>query len=187
TAITKIQDNVFFFQESILAILQPQSGSIPPALISTTATRFAPASLDGTTNNPRHATWGSAGVGLMRFAPAAYADSLSSPAGARRPSARLVSNTVSEQTADTLNARNLSDWIYGWGQFIDHDLDLTTSGNTAFDILVPTGDLYFDPNSSGTALIYLSRSIYDAATGTAVPNVQQQVYTIIYRPTHFRH
>jgi hypothetical protein len=187
TAITKIQDNVFFFQESILATLQPKSGSIPPALISTTAPRFAPASLDGTGNNPRHAKWGSAGVDLMRFAPAAYADALSWPAGATRPSARLVSNTVSEQTADTLNARNLSDWIYGWGQFIDHDLDLTTSGNTAFDILVPTGDPSFDPNSTGTALIYFSRSIYDAATGTAVPNVQQQVYTITYRPTRFHH
>jgi hypothetical protein len=31
-------------------------------------------------------------------------------------------------------------------------------------------------------LIYLSRSTYDTATGTAVPKVQQQTYTINYRP-----
>jgi hypothetical protein len=93
-----------------------------------------------------------------------------------------VSNTVSDQTTDSSNARNLSDWIYGWGQFIDHDLDLTPSGNTAFDVSVPAGDPYFDPSTTGTAVIYFSRSIYDAATGTAVPNVQQQVYTITYRP-----
>jgi hypothetical protein len=52
---------------------------------------------------------------------------------------------------------------------------------------VPAGDPYFDPNNTGTAVIYFSRSIYDAATGTAVPNVQQQTYTIIYRPTLRRH
>ena len=118
----------------------------------------------------------------MRFASAAYGDSLATPAGANRPSARFISNTVSDQTADLRNARNLSDWIYGWGQFVDHDLDLTTTGDVAFDISVPAGDPFFDPANTGTALIYLSRSTYDTATGTAVPNVQQQTYTINYRP-----
>jgi len=182
TSITKLQDNVFFFQESILPTLQAKTGSLPPAFINATLRRFTPASLDGTGNNQTHTAWGSAGFDLMRFAPAGYTDSISSPAGANRPSPRLVSNTVSDQTTDSSNARNLSDWIYGWGQFIDHDLDLTPSGNTAFDVSVPAGDPYFDPSTTGTAVIHFSRSIYDATTGTAVPNVQQQVYTITYRP-----
>jgi hypothetical protein len=80
----------------------------------------------------------------------------------------------------------MSDWIYGWGQFIDHDLDLTTTGDTAFDISVPSGDPSFDPAATGSALIYFSRSTYDAATGTAVPNVQQQGITINYQPTPTR-
>ena len=183
TSITKIQDNVFFFEESLLASLPGKAGFLPPALINARATRFIPASLDGKGNNQRHTTWGSAGVDLMRFAPDGYGDSVSSPAGATRPSARFISNTVSDQTTEAANARNLSDWIYGWGQFVDHDLDLTPSGNSAFDIPVPPGDPFFDPNSTGSAVIYFSRSIFDAATGFATPNVQQQTYTIIYRPS----
>ena len=167
----------------MLASLPAKAGFLPPALINARATRFIPASLDGKGNNQRHTTWGSAGVDLMRFAPDGYGDSVSSPAGATRPSARFISNTVSDQTSEAANARNLSDWIYGWGQFVDHDLDLTPSGNSAFDIPVPPGDPYFDPNSTGSAVIYFSRSIFDAATGFATPNVQQQTYTIIYRPS----
>jgi len=180
TVITKIQNNVFFFDPSTLGTLQPKPGSLPPALIGATNTRFTAASIDGTRNNTRHSFWGAAGFDLMRFASAAYGDSLATPAGANRPSARLISNTVSDQTADLRNARNLSDWIYGWGQFVDHDL--TTTGDVAFDISVPAGDPFFDPANTGTALIYLSRSTYDTATGTAVPKVQQQSYTINYRP-----
>jgi hypothetical protein len=119
----------------------------------------------------------------MRFVAAAYGDSLSSPAGATRPSARFISNTVVDQGDVSLpDSRNLSDWTYGWGQFIDHDLDLTTSGDEAFDIPVPSGDLFFDPDNTGNQVIFFSRSIYDAATGTPVPNVQQQNWSINYRP-----
>jgi hypothetical protein len=89
---------------------------------------------------------------------------------------------VSEASAGIPNSRLLSDWIYGWGQFLDHDLDLTQSGDTAFDIPVPAGDPYFDPDNTGTAVIYFSRSMYDALTGNAVSRVQQQTYTITYRP-----
>jgi hypothetical protein len=76
----------------------------------------------------------------------------------------------------------LSDWIYGWGQFIDHDLDLTSSGDVAFDIPVPQGDPDFDPTGTGTAVIYFNRSLYDARSGTLTPKVQQQTYTITYQP-----
>jgi hypothetical protein len=187
TTVTKLQDNVFFFDEATLASLPAKSGSLPSAVINARNVRVISASLNGTGNNPIHPNWGAAGVSLMRLAPAAYGDSISSPAGAGRTSARVISNTVSEQTAEIANARNLSDWVYGWGQFVDHDLDLTTSGGTAFDIPVPPGDPYFDPNNTGTAMIYLSRSIFDANTGTSAPNVQQQSHTINYRERRWRH
>jgi hypothetical protein len=182
TWITKIQDNVFFFDAATLPNLQPRAGTLPAALINASTPHFTPASLTGRNNNARHPFWASAGVDLMRFAPAAYSDSLSLPAGPLRPSPRLISNTVSEASAGIPNSRLLSDWIYGWGQFLDHDLDLTQSGDTAFDIPVPAGDPYFDPDNTGTAVIYFSRSMYDALTGNAVSRVQQQTYTITYRP-----
>jgi peroxidase len=44
-----------------------------------------------------------------------------------RPNARTISNTVSKQTVSTPSARSLSDYIWGWGQFLDHDMSLSTS------------------------------------------------------------
>ena len=66
--------------------------------------------------------------------------------------------------------------IYAWGQFIDHDLDLTGNATQAFNIPVPTGDPSFDPNGTGTQIIPLNRSISDPATGTSNP--RQQVNTV---------
>src|SRR4051794_8984198 len=54
-------------------------------------------SFDGTGNNTLHPSWGSAGVDLIRVAPAAYADGASAPAGQNRPSARVISNAVADQ------------------------------------------------------------------------------------------
>jgi hypothetical protein len=93
-----------------------------------------------------------------------------------------VSNSLCELTATEPNNRNLSDWIYGWGQFIAHDIGLTTSGDAALDIKVPTGDPYFDPKSTGSALIYFTRSVYDSTTGTIANNVQKRIVSITYKP-----
>jgi len=183
TVITKIQDNVFFFDDTTLQGLRPRQGNLPAPLIGARVTQFNAAPIDGVGNNNTHQFWGAAGSDLMRFASDGYGDSLSTPAGATRPSARLISNTVVDQGDVSLpNDRNLSDWVYGWGQFIDHDLDLTSSGDDEFDIPVPPGDPFFDPDNTGDQVIFFSRSIYDAATGTPVPNVQQQTWSISYRP-----
>ncbi|MEN9469124.1 MAG: hypothetical protein RL630_857 [Verrucomicrobiota bacterium] len=178
TSLTKIQDDVFFYDSSTLAGLVPKSSPVSPVLLKISRSSDTPPSLDGKLNNPGQSTWGVAGVNLMRFAPAAYADGLSTPAGRNRPNARLISNTLCDSSTSSPNKRNLSDWIYGWGQFLDHDLDLTTSGDTAFDIAVPTGDPYFDPRSTGSAFIYMNRSIYDSASGTATPVTRRQTVSL---------
>src|SRR5437868_5841248 len=103
-------------------------------------------SLDGSGNNLAHANWGAALTDLLRQSPVAYADGISAPGGTTRPSARAVSNAIDTQTADLENNRNLSDMVYLFGQFLDHDLDLTTTGSDFINIAVPTGDPYFDPN-----------------------------------------
>jgi hypothetical protein len=85
-------------------------------------------------------------------------------------------------TTPFANARFLSSWIYGWGQFIDHDLGLTTTGDTAFNIAVPTGDPSFDPYSTGTQIIPLSRSNYDTTTGNSSNTTAQVVENIVFKP-----
>lgn len=52
--------------------------------------------------------------------------------------------------------------MYAWGQFIDHDINLTNSDDvTHIDITVPSGD----PTLSGS--ISMTRAVIDPATGTA--------------------
>ena len=58
-------------------------------------------SIDGSNNNARHADWGTAGSTFLRLAAAEYADGVSAPAGADRPSARLTSNTVADSASTT--------------------------------------------------------------------------------------
>ena len=134
-------------------------------------------SYDGSGNNLAHAAWGQAGSDFLRVAAAAYADGVSAPAGASRPSARAVSNAVSDSTGvDVVNDRLMSAFVYAWGQFIDHDLDLTPAGTAdKFPVAVPKGDTSFDPAGTGTQTIALGRSAYDPATGTGRANPRQQV------------
>jgi hypothetical protein len=136
-------------------------------------------SIDGSSNNLAHPTWGADDTDFLRVAPAQYADGVSAPAGASRPSARQVSDTVSAQgDADIPSANGLSAMAYAWGQFLDHDMDLTASGTQEFDIPVPAGDPTFDPTGTGTQVIPMTRSGSDPATGTSRANPRQQVNTI---------
>src|SRR4051794_4118410 len=57
--------------------------------------------IDGTGNNVNHSAWGGAGTDLIRKAPAAYSDGVSAPAGADRPSAREISNTIVAHPGET--------------------------------------------------------------------------------------
>ncbi|MBC7967688.1 MAG: peroxidase [Fuerstia sp.] len=138
------------------------------------------APIDGTGNNLQNPEWGSVGTDLLRLASAEYADAISSVGGEDRPSARLISNTVSDSAdQDIISDRMLSAMIYAWGQFIDHDMTLTESGSTErMSISVPTGDPSFDPTATGTATIKTMRSAFDPATGTDAANPRQQVNQI---------
>src|SRR5262245_36290915 len=114
------------------------------------------------------------------MSPAAYADGISSPVvgSPARPNPRAVSNSVVAQTTDerVLSDRLMSAMIYGWGQFLDHDLDLTTGASPAerFNIPVPKGDATFDPGGTGTQVIPLNRSKSVPGTGTDTSNPRQQ-------------
>jgi len=138
-------------------------------------------SLDGKGNNITNTNWGSINEQLLRLSPADYADGINSPSGAERPSARTISNTFSASPADgILNNRDFTAFVYAWGQFLDHDIDLTEGATPkeAFPIIVPTGDEWFDPASTGTMFISMSRSNYDAATGLSKEKPRQQINSI---------
>ena len=137
-------------------------------------------SQDGTANNETHALWGAAGGAFRREVPDAYWDGVSTPSGAGRPGARAVSNAVAAQAAPMPDERGVSDLFWLWGQFVDHDLDLTLSAVPAerFDVPVPAGDPQFDPAGTGTQVIPLSRSAYDPATGAGAGNPRRQTNAI---------
>lgn len=132
-------------------------------------------SMDGSENNLRHPSWGVAESVFRRILPFDYEDGLGTPSGALRPSARAISNTVVAQATSIPNAAGVSDFLWQWGQFLDHDLDETPIADPAeaFDIEVPTGDLWFDPFQTGAETIPLDRSGYETVDG-----VRQQVNLI---------
>jgi hypothetical protein len=139
-------------------------------------------SIDGTGNNLANTELGSAGEQLLRVAPADYADGISTPAGEDRPSAREISNALSAHAGESVsNDRNLSAFLYVWGQFLDHDIDLTNTpleGGESFSIEVPAGDEFFDPNGTGDQVMPFTRSNFDESTGTDASNPRQQTTDI---------
>ena len=64
-------------------------------------------------------------VQLLRIAASDYHDGISEPAGQSRLSAREISNQVLSQSVSLLSANRVSDMLWQWGQFVDHDVDLT--------------------------------------------------------------
>jgi hypothetical protein len=165
---------------------RPRDRRVPPADTSPPANDLpkTPAeirSIDGTGNNLDAPELGSAGEALLRIAEADYADDVSAPAGADRPSAREISNALANIEGDGINSnRGLSAFLYVWGQFLDHDIDLTASqeDGESFAIEVPQGDPLFDPTGSGEVTIPLTRSQFDPTTGTSADNPRQQISSI---------
>jgi hypothetical protein len=137
-------------------------------------------SISGVGNNVAAPTEGAAGTDLLRLSPVAYANCLSTPSQPNTLSPREISNNLNNQSnpifsgADNLGApqsQDLSDFAYVWGQFIDHDMDLTpTTSNESFPIPA-------DPTRSNDLMgtEAFTRSTFDPATGTSTRNPRQQV------------
>ncbi len=91
-----------------------------------------------------------------------------------------IAQTVFDQNGDMPDPQGLSAMFVTWGQFIDHDMDLTEAqeNGEAFDIVVPSGDPLFDPAGTGEVTIPLTRSQVDPTTGTSVDNPLQQISSI---------
>ncbi|MEL7034105.1 MAG: peroxidase family protein [Cyanobacteria bacterium J06592_8] len=133
-------------------------------------------SIDGSNNNLDHPDQGTPEAQLIRLSGSAYDDGISEPRGgdpSSLVSPREVSNAVFDQTESIPNSSGVSDWFWQWGQFLDHDLDLTPGASgESFNVLVPQGDPEFDPFNTGTQEISLTRSIFDSSTGNHTPREQ---------------
>lgn len=148
-------------------------------LLSVNPIGLDPSSIFGTGNNQQNAAWGSTGEELLRLTSVEYGDGIESLAGGDRPSARVISNAVVAQTELEENARELTDYVWIWGQFIDHDIDLTTEAHPVetASIAVPQGDAYFDPFATGAVEIGFTRSNY-ADPSLASNGFRQQINDI---------
>lgn len=140
-------------------------------------------SVDGTGNHETLYYLGAANTVLRRSMPIDYGDGVMSPAGAGRPSPRAISNAICAESLRASNAPGASDFLWQWGQFVDHDIDLTEPQDPVepLPIPVPTGDPWFDPLASGAMTINFDRSIYHPGTGNDLAYPRQQVNQI----THF--
>jgi hypothetical protein len=134
-------------------------------------------SISGAFNNLANPSWGQAGTDLLRVSPVAYADGISAPSAPNDLSPREISNNLNNQSnpifsgADNLGppqSKSLSDFAYLWGQFIDHDMDLTT-GTSGESYSIPA-----DPTrpNDGMGVEPFTRSTFDPNTGMSTPRQQ---------------
>lgn len=137
-------------------------------------------SIDGSGNNTNDGSVGQAGTALRADVVQTYGDGISSPNGTARPSARAISNAACAQTEATTNQRGVTDMFWLWGQFLDHDIDLTGEAvpEESFPILIPQGDPWFDPAGTGAFSLSVHRSAFIEGTGTSEDNPRRQVNEI---------
>ncbi len=130
--------------------------------------------IDGSNNNLENPEWGAAHTPLVRVTDVAYANNFDSPAGVNRPNPRAISNMLFSQNGLLNEPSNLSCYIWTFGQFLDHDIDLTEDAANEFEMInVPMGDPWFDPMSTGSVNIPMKRSKPLEGTGTSFVNPRQ--------------
>src|SRR4051794_27963942 len=117
-------------------------------------------SVNGSGNNSDKPGLNAAGSDFTRLGEAHFADGISSLVDGPNP--RSISNIVVGQGDPTIpNPDGLSGMLYAWGQFIDHDLDLSRNdGVTHIDVAIPSGDAFFAAGS----FLPMTRAVIDPAT-----------------------
>jgi len=126
-------------------------------------------SFDGANNSKFNPSAGSNGATLLRVTDVAYADGISSMAGANRMNPRQISNIVFAQSQSIFDDGNLSDFTWVFGQFVDHDITLVENSTEDASINVGPGDQFFAENSK----IHMNRSIAAEGSGTSVDNPRE--------------
>jgi len=102
-------------------------------------------SITGYGNNLQQPEWGSTDAPLLRVSTTNYADGVQAMAQEGRPSPRVISNSLFKQSTSVANTNSLSDFVWLFGQFIDHDIsmvDVNTESNPVI-MEVPSDDEHF--------------------------------------------
>ena len=134
--------------------------------------------IDGTGNNLVHPEWGSTGIPLLRMHPAAYPGDGSGNeilAMPEYPNPRTISNTIADQAGQlTPNVNGMTDMVWQWGQFLDHDISLTDNhpSNGTAPIPVEANDIL------GPDPIPFHRSNFFPGTGLDRLNPREQINQI---------
>ena len=123
-------------------------------------------SLDGSNNNPSMPSASLAGGVEARLGSAHFQQgTTNTPVDG--PNARLISDTIMSGT-QTNDPAGHSAYMYAFGQFVDHDIDLnpsqTTNATNTLSTIVPANDLVMTPGSS----ITITRGQVDSTTGNAI-------------------
>ena len=134
---------------------------------------------NGTENNLAHPDWGAAKQYFRNHVRNGFSDLISTPGGQDRENPRKISNAFGSQMEFIPNEHELSDFVWGWGQFIDHDINLNDDNFTEIhNIQIPECDPIFDPGCTGTVTIRMFRSLSDPATGTNADNPRKHINEI---------
>jgi hypothetical protein len=134
---------------------------------------------DGIGNNLQYPEWGAAHSNVRWFVSNGYADGMSMPAGQDRPNPRVISNALFAQEGKINSALALSDYVWVFGQFIDHDVTLVENLVTEpLMIPVPADDALMDPFGTGQVMIPMFRNVFDPATGTSPENPRTHINAI---------
>ncbi|MFK8014089.1 MAG: peroxidase family protein [Gammaproteobacteria bacterium] len=130
--------------------------------------------IDGSFNNLTQTDMGAAHTSLARWMPTDYHDGLAQMAAPEGVPARMISNVIFDQRRSFANAAAASDFLWQWGQFIDHDIDLTDGMDPPepAPLPIPFGDPWFDPNGLGNVTLSFNRSLYDPNSGSTTPREQ---------------
>ena len=126
--------------------------------------------IDGTLNNALHPEWGAEGSELFRLTSPSFSDGISAMTGDDRPNPRLISNRLFSQPENIFDDNRLSDFIWVFGQFIDHEIILVDNDHEEpLAITIPEDDEVFIP---GGVPIFMFRSLALEGTGTSLDNVR---------------
>ena len=144
------------------------------------APRFEARAIDGWWNNLQQPERGTAGSELLRRAGTSLSYAVTSLPRIDLPEPRTISNVMADQPGPIPNGQGVTDMIWQWGQFLDHDISLTPAASPPEDLglTIPRGDPIFDPFSIGPRIMRFERSMFDPDTGTAADNPREQVNVI---------
>ncbi len=129
---------------------------------------------DGSSNNLNNPNWGANHSELARLIPAAYSDKIAAPAGAQRQNPRKISNALFAQDSPLSDRMGLSDFVWVFGQFIDHDITLSEGNDESLTIPINFPDAHFNPGGAIPGVsINMSRTAFVEGTGTSEDNPRE--------------